>query len=165
MQLGALYLPLGLLTEKNKCFTLKSYNDLNSFKGFKIMSINIRSLVPKFNQFLLELGECELDIICINESWLKNETDSGHVSIDNFSLTRLDRSVKLPNGDVKKGGGVCTYVRKNFNTTQIDKISFCSPDLELLGIEVTLLSSMRTVLPLVSVITQLCFCKTSLNKL
>lgn len=115
---------------------MDTYKDLNAYKGFKIISINIRSLLPKFHQFLLELDDCELDVICICESWLKKDLDLNHISIDEFSLTRLDRSVKLPNGDTKKGGGVCTYVRSTLITTTLHDITYCTPDLEVLSIEV-----------------------------
>lgn len=100
------------------------------------MGINIRSLLPKFHQLLLEINDCELDLISVSETWLKKDIDSSLISIDGFSLVRLDRSITLPNGEAKKGGGVCLYINNKYTYSIVDNATYCTPDLEVLSINV-----------------------------
>lgn len=47
-----------------------------------------------------------LDILCVNESWLKPHIPNGMINIDGFTVCRNDRISK-------RGGGTCRYIFVN----------------------------------------------------
>lgn len=51
---------------------LNSFSELSSYKGFKIMGYNIRSLLPKFQEFSNNIAGTNLDIICLSLAQTKN---------------------------------------------------------------------------------------------
>ena len=56
--------------------------------------------------------EFKLHVLGISESWLNEVIPDNFIQISGYELVRLDRSWKHPvSNTVKKGGGVCLYVR------------------------------------------------------
>lgn len=82
----------------------------------------------------MEIRGCELDVICIGESWLKPELDSALIKIDGYNIVRQDREILLSNGVLKAGGGVCTYIADHLEYTTITEGTFCNVDLEMLTV-------------------------------
>ena len=88
--------------------------DLKTFatcKGFKIVHLNVRSLLSKFdvihNDFLCN----DIDILTLSETWLRPSIPDGLVHAKDYILCRFDR-VGNEQGQKISGGGVCTYIRK-----------------------------------------------------
>lgn len=50
--------------------------DLNNLKGTKILSLNLRSLLPKINMLHNDLVDVRFDAFAICESWLKPSVDT-----------------------------------------------------------------------------------------
>ena len=73
----------------------------------KILSINIRSLLPNINDLSILLSLTHIDIICICETWLSPDIISSELSLPGFTLFRADRS--------RTGGGVAIYARSSLN--------------------------------------------------
>lgn len=72
---------------------------ISALKGLKILLWNVRSLFPKIDsirEFVREVNG--LDLLCINESWLKPELPNSLIFIDGYVLVRNDRTEK-------RGGG------------------------------------------------------------
>lgn len=111
---------------------LDNFSDLDAEKGFKIFGYNIRSLLPKFHQFSNNICDANLDIICLSETWLKPNIESGLVKLVGYSLLRCDRTTGPP-ANMKPGGGVCTYVRDNYTTKTIPVGTYCDDNIELLS--------------------------------
>ncbi|XP_028419082.1 uncharacterized protein LOC114544722 [Dendronephthya gigantea] len=63
----------------------------------------------------------KFDILTISETWLNTSVSSAEVKIEGFNLLRLDRLHK-------RGGGVCTYVRKELKASVIKSLSSISED-------------------------------------
>ena len=57
------------------------------------------------------------------------------VNISNYSLVRNDRSLILHDGSIKRGGGICTYIRQGLNFVIIPEFSICTVDIEMSVIE------------------------------
>ena len=103
--------------------TLKENNKYDS--GLKLIHLNIRSV--RNDAHLHQLKEFSklnsIDVLTISESWLNSTVTNKEIEIDGYRLHRLDRVYK-------KGGGVCTYVRKEIKSfvvkelTQISDSSF-----------------------------------------
>ena len=96
-------------------------DNIFSNKGFHLMHLNIRSLFckNKFDMFKQQMIDSCIDVVCISETWLKNGLHSNYVNIPNYKLTRLDRSWS-ENGNLKKGGGVCMYIKNQIQFSDID---------------------------------------------
>ena len=87
----------------------------------KVLHLNIRSL--RNNVHLIQLREqarqTKFDIITISETWLNTSATSSEVKIDGYKLIRLDRLHK-------RGGGVCAYIRKDFQSVALKDLSYIS---------------------------------------
>lgn len=57
----------------NDCKNIRDHVDsfkcLNNFKGFKVLALNIRSLLPKIDILRLELLDVKFDALILNETW------------------------------------------------------------------------------------------------
>lgn len=70
----------------------------------KLVHINLRSLLSKFDILQAEISECDYDIVAVSETWLSSAVSNDVVSIDGFRLLRRDR-------ETGREGGVCFYIR------------------------------------------------------
>ena len=55
--------------KKNICKEL-SLNEMHDLKGFKIIHLNIRSLMQEIDSVRLDILQHDLDILCLSETWL-----------------------------------------------------------------------------------------------
>ena len=67
-----------------------------------ILYFNVRSLIPKIDNLRILCSIYSPDVICVVESWLDTDIDDSEISIQGYSVIRLDRS--------RHGGGVLIYV-------------------------------------------------------
>ena len=93
----------------------ESHSSLNIFYS------NIRSLVPKIDNLRIFCSIYHPDIICMVESWLSTEISDSEISIQGYSVIRLDRN--------RHGGGVLIYVKYMFTYSLVFK---GTDDLELI---------------------------------
>ena len=89
----------------------------SNFKGFKVVHLNVRSLLKKVDQIRLITEGSEVDVITISETWLKPHLNSTLVSLDGYQTIRQDRGNARGK---KRGGGLVSYVK-------IKHASFCEP--------------------------------------
>lgn len=108
--------------------------NVKAYKGTKVVHINIRSLVPHFEEIESILADGVLDLLIISESWLHSRVSDSLVSVNNYQLFRLDRRVQLPNGSIKRGGGVCIYAKNDHSVTTWPHLEKSNSDLELLSV-------------------------------
>ena len=87
---------------------------LQNMKGVKIVHINARSMYNKLTDIASNFYFC--DIIVITETWLTKVVPTKAIDIDGFNVIRQDREVGL----VKKGGGICIYIKKDCLFDKID---------------------------------------------
>lgn len=71
---------------------LDNISILNEIKGFKVLSLNIRSLLPKIDLLRCDLTNLSFDVLSLTESWLKPVVDDGLLGIHGYNFKRLDRS-------------------------------------------------------------------------
>ena len=79
-------------------------------RGLHIIHLNVRSLLPKIDEVRLIAKQSNAACMCLSETWLDDSVFDTEISINNYSITRKDRS--------RHGGGVCMYIRNDiaFNT-------------------------------------------------
>ena len=99
-------------------------------KGLKIVFWNVRSLYNKIDSIRLEVENIKPDILNINETWLHDNIDDGFVSIKDYTLIRSDRET-IEAGVVKKGGGLCTYVKDGLVCKDMRNMIISNKDIEL----------------------------------
>ena len=101
-------------------------NDVLSSKGLKVLNLNVRSLLPKFEE--VKNKSVGFDIMSFTETWLTKYIPSGAINIKGYNLVRQDRD-----RNNKRGGGICLYIREDIlYETSIDNIN--DKELETLGI-------------------------------
>ena len=109
-------------------------NTIFKNKGIHLFRLNIRSLFSKnkFDMFKYQMINSGTDIICSSETWLKDALTTNILDIPGYKLARLDRSWK-ENDDIKKGGGLCIYIKQNisFNDSHVCQFNISSKDIEI----------------------------------
>merc|ERR1712177_2380 len=82
----------------------------------KIASLNAYNLISskkhKVNQLEAIIREENINIFCIQETWMKEDILDTEIHIDEFRTYRQDR------GGTRKGGGVVTYIDTGLTVTQ-----------------------------------------------
>ena len=98
---------------------------------FSVMHLNSRSLCKNFDnlQILLSSLKYNFDILGVSETWFNCNTHLEMYNIENYSLVQICRPDKT-------GGGVAIYVKNGINYAIRNDLSFCSPELEVIFIEV-----------------------------
>ena len=115
-----------------------SLNEVTSQKGFKVIHLNIRSLVNKYEQLKYELENNEVDIFSISESWLTEGVSTNILNITGYNLIRHDRHfIDVDTGLPKRGGGLCIYYNKHLNcdVNKWERYNISNCDVELQVVE------------------------------
>lgn len=94
--------------------------------GLTILQWNARSLVSKWTEFTILASQ--FDIICINETFLKNKHIFGNF-LKGYYCIREDKPSQII------GGGVAIYIRDYLEFKRINNIMM-PIDIEWIGIEV-----------------------------
>lgn len=68
--------------------------DLNNIKGFKLLSLNVCSLIPKINVIRSDLHSVNYHILCLNETWLKPTINDSLINIEGCNHLLVDRRVR-----------------------------------------------------------------------
>ena len=95
-----------LFPTKMEELNLENFNELGKQKGLVISSWNIRSIVSKFQQIETIVADADIDILCVNETWLGSMNNSNAFALEGYDLFRHDRVVK-------KRGGVSVSTQKS----------------------------------------------------
>ena len=82
------------------------------FVALILLSI-VMFLVPKVDELTLVVVSHNPDIICITETWLKNQIPDDVVQIHNYTLLRRDRKER-------EHGGVCLYIKNSYSISVLD---------------------------------------------
>lgn len=102
---------------------------LKESKGQIMIFLNVRSLYNHFTEIEAEFAKCNFLALCFNESWLNKSIPNEIIEIEGFNIVRLDR------GYNKRGGGLITYVRSDFEVVNMETIPNISDvNIELLNI-------------------------------
>ena len=79
-------------------------------KGLNVLFWNVSSLHNKMDSIYHEINSLQPDIFDIRESWLNEHIDNNEIQMKGYAILRNDRN-KNPDGTIKKGGGICTYLK------------------------------------------------------
>ena len=101
--------------------------DVSKARGLHLIHINIKSLLPKIEEFRRIACQSNAALIGISESKLDNSIFDSEVEIDGYNTLRFDRN--------RHGGGVACYVRNDLSFT---KRNYFPHDIETIFIEIFL---------------------------
>ena len=97
-------------------------SDLKNHKGLAIAHLNIRSIWHRIDVLKINLqNNIDIDIFGISETWLTKGLSDNLVNIPNYDILRCDRGWSEDNNNIddniniKKGGGVCMYIKNELN--------------------------------------------------
>lgn len=101
--------------------------------SFTIFSLNCQSVNAKLNElniFLEQLlyADCSFSVICLQESWLKNDDDTSLLQLDGYKL--INQPLRI-----SPHGGLLIYLKDNFNYSVLPSI--VSSHCESLTIEIS----------------------------
>ena len=118
--------------------TITSLQELGQQKGFKVLSLNVRSLFKKIDQCRAMLDHESLDIISFSETWLNSSIPTAALDISGYHSVRQDRNFK--NTSKKRGGGLITYIhQKHMDKLQVlPELSMSNPNCEALWIRLNM---------------------------
>ena len=88
---------------------IRDLEGLQRAKGFKLMHLNVRSLVKKMDQLRVMFQDSNIDVITFSETWLKDSVNTVTVELDGYKILRQDRD--FARVKKKRGGGLLTYIR------------------------------------------------------
>ena len=93
-------------------------NEIKNSKGLHIAHLNIRSLMHKWETFKTQLGNTNIHILGISETWLNDMIPSNlFILTKEYVFYRYDRRWSDLNSNVpKKGGGVGIFINSKLNS-------------------------------------------------
>ena len=106
-------------------------------KGIVMGHLNVRSMWNKLDLIRATFTNSCFSLIGLSETWLTNLFDDSLLSIKGFNLFRLDRQVLKEDNTIKKGGGVCLYIKDSINTSlfELEDRNISTPHVECQWIE------------------------------
>ncbi|KAJ8040812.1 hypothetical protein HOLleu_15214 [Holothuria leucospilota] len=120
---------IGCITE-SRYLSIEQFNDFSS-NGFNIFHLNSRSLIRNFDNiqdYLLLLNH-NFIALGFTETWLKENT-SPLIHLEGYCFVENHRQVK-------RGGGVCLFIRNDFVLEVRHDLSFLNNDVESIFIEIS----------------------------
>ena len=107
--------------------------NLASTKGIHFVHTNMRSLRGNYATFCLEFTNLNIDLITVSETWFKQNDALTSYQLTGYSQYRTDRVVLNRKRKVKKGDGVCIYIKDEINhdPTSLEHLCLSDKDIEL----------------------------------
>lgn len=95
----------------------------------RLAHLNVRSIVPHFNEFK-DLVKEKFDIIGVTETWLSQNITNNVIAMNGYTLVRRDRTTA--------GGGVGVYIKNHIKAKIIPELSINIVNTEQLWLKVEL---------------------------
>lgn len=106
-------------------------DDFRQARGLKVIHLNVRSLTKHFDEICANFLDGKTAVLVLSETWLHKNVASSLIQCDGYYLLRYDRQTLNTAGGVKQGGGLCMYVRDDFQVKLDMSMNISSDELEL----------------------------------
>ena len=106
-------------------------------KGLKVVFWNVRSLHNKLDSIKHAVLDFQPDILNLCETWLHENISDTEINMNNFNIVRTDR-MNNPDGTIKRGGGICTYVKQGIIFEKNTVLSCSNNNIEMCVIRLKL---------------------------
>ena len=82
-------------------------------ENFTVLSLNIQSINAKFDQLkillhLIQENICHISAICLQETWLRHDSNNASFSIENYNLISQGKQCS-------SHGGLAIYFHEKYN--------------------------------------------------
>ena len=77
------------------------------------------------------------NIINVCETWLHDNIDDNEISVNGYGVVRSDRGHNQ-DGSIRRGGGVCTYIKQGINFEEQHELYCSNADIEMMVIKLML---------------------------
>ena len=106
-----------------------SFNELGNQKGFRLVNMNVQSLLSKIMR-IRKMGIIA-EHISVTETWMRTSDPDWKITIPGMTVYRRDRL-----NAIRRSGGVACYVANEYAsyTTEVPELYFASKDIECMGI-------------------------------
>ena len=91
---------------------------------------NVRSLYNKLDSIRDVVMKEQPDILNISETWLNTNILDQEIVIQGYTLVRYDRPPNS-NNTIKKGGGICTFIKECLIFKDLTELSCLNDDIEI----------------------------------
>lgn len=118
-------------------FIAHETTQVRSLKGLKFVHLNARSLLAHWEEISAEFLTRDFEVVVVTETWLHSLVSDSLISKEGYHLIRLDRHTLNQHGYAKQGGGICVYVRDDFNVDRSNCFVSSNADYELLHLKLT----------------------------
>ena len=116
---------------------------LRNLKGISIASLNVCHLLPKIDDIKIILEKSDIDVLCINETFLDDAILDAELTINRYNFHRADRTAE----SVKSCGcGLLIYYKNSRDIYPIPDATLCTPNIECCWIELNLKLAKRTLI-------------------
>ena len=121
--------------------------EFSTKKGVHLAHLNIRSLWNKYDTVRQLVTTSDLNVLSFSETWLNTNIDTNMINIPGYSCTRHDR-IWYENNHVKKGGGLCCYVKNSHQTSShdLEPFNMSTKDIELLWTGLKIRNSKKIII-------------------
>ena len=92
--------------------------------SISIRLYNVRSLLPKIDNFRTDCMIEKPHIVCLSETWLCPDIKDEEIYVNGYEIIRLDRN--------RSGGGVAIYIGSNLSY----KVIFMDSEIECMCVSV-----------------------------
>lgn len=73
----------------------------------------------------------DLDVLVLSDTWLHKNVNNSLITNDNYTIFRSDRKTVLPSSIVKKGGGLCMYIRKGISVDPVQCVTVSDENIKI----------------------------------
>ena len=91
----------------------------------RLAHLNVRSLMPSLDDVNTLLGDNNIDVMCVTETWLQPDMDSQFLIFPGYGAIRRDRPAR--GGRQARGGGICILYRTHLRAVRLEVPSVGSP--------------------------------------
>ena len=102
-------------------------------RGLHFVHLNVRSLWSKIDQIRQLMYDSNISILGLSESWLTSNLDPRLIEIPNYACIRLDRNWTDNNVSIKKGGGLCCYIKNDmiYSDSEFSNVNISNRNIEM----------------------------------
>ncbi len=115
-----------VLSKFNRTYKLAS--SLSSLRGIGMAALNICSLFRKLDEIVIMLQSSNIDVLCLNETWLNDTIDSIDLEIPGYTFIRNDQGNR--GNRTGGGGGTMIYMQDSRSFQPHPEWNLLSPEVE-----------------------------------
>lgn len=120
----------------DECVMSTNLDDVKSQKGLKLINLNVRSVLNHFEEIESQLLDYKFDVVILSETWLSPNVTDSLISVNGYNMVCLDRQMLTKSNVLKKGGGLCVYIKDCYDYAVLTDEFVSNENLEMIQVVV-----------------------------